>query len=133
MSDRIYRLYRYGNLLISRGAIGDNEKTKQVRLLVDTGSSYTVLRTSILTAIGGEVSDRQERIMTPQGMMTAPVIIAPWFSCFGRRVDRFPIVAHDLPSGAFVQGLLGMDFLTRFDFDIIISLREGLVRYRQEE
>jgi aspartyl protease family protein len=133
MSDRIYRLYRYGNLLILRGVIGNNEKIKQVRLLLDTGSSYTVLRTSILTAISSEVSDRQERITTPQGMMTAPVIIAPWFSCLGQRVECFPIVAHDLPSGAFFDGLLGMDFLTRFDFDIIISLREGLVRYRQEE
>ncbi|WP_181280585.1 hypothetical protein [Aphanothece hegewaldii] len=45
---KIYKLSRYGNLLIVNAAIANNIDIRKVKLLVDTGSSYTVLRSSLL-------------------------------------------------------------------------------------
>lgn len=130
--ERIYQLSRYGNLLVVNAAVGGKDDlVRKVKLLLDTGSSYTVLRSNILENIGCDLEKPSQiiRTLTPGGMVTAPRIITPWFSCLGQRVDDFPIVAYTLPATTFVDGLVGMDFLSRFD--LIISLKEGLIRYRQ--
>lgn len=56
---------------------------------------------------------RQENILTANGRITAPVVSVPWISCLGDRIDQFPILACALPASTFIDGLLGMDFLTR--------------------
>jgi aspartyl protease family protein len=56
-------------------------------------------------------------------------VAVTWFSCLGQRVENFSIVAHTLPATTFVDGLLGMDFLTRFQ--AVISVREAQIRLRQ--
>jgi aspartyl protease family protein len=50
---KIYQLSRYGNLLIVNAAVrGKNHQIRQIKLLVDTGSSYTVIRSTLLKSIG---------------------------------------------------------------------------------
>ena len=45
---KIYQLSRYGNLLIVNAAVrGKNNQIRQIKLLVDTGSSYTVIRSTL--------------------------------------------------------------------------------------
>ena len=52
-SPRFYQLSRYQNLLVLKAAAGGKEGiVRQFRLLVDTGSSYTVLRVNILENLG---------------------------------------------------------------------------------
>lgn len=52
-SPRFYQLSRYQNLLVLKAAAGGKEGiVRQFRLLVDTGSSYTVFRVNILENLG---------------------------------------------------------------------------------
>jgi len=129
---KTYKLSYYGNLLVARAALGGTENiVRKVRLLVDTGSSYTVLRVNLLKALGCDVQNplRRMRIPTPGGIVETPVVKVPWFSCLGQRVDNFPIVAHDLPAVTFTDGLLGIDFLNRFG--TIIFVKEAEIRFSQ--
>ncbi|MEG4116483.1 hypothetical protein QUA43_03185 [Microcoleus sp. N9_B4] len=60
--------------------------------------------------------------------MEAPVVAVPWFNCLGERLENFPIVAYTLPATTFVDGLLGMDFLT--PMQAVIYAKEGEIRIR---
>jgi predicted aspartyl protease len=126
---RIYQCSRYANLLVVKAAASSNSNTiRQFRLLVDTGSSYTVLRVNILEALGCDIQNPLRRIRTPAGggIVEAPVVAVPWFNCLGERVESFPIVAYTLPATTFADGLLGMDFLALIQ--AVIYAREGEIR-----
>lgn len=111
-----YALSRINNLLLSRAAIGgDNDEVGRVRLLVDTGASYTMLPVEAIEALGYDISHpiRTVRMVAANGIVVAPVIKLTWFHCLGKRVEDFPIVVHTIPSGTMADGLLGMDFLIK--------------------
>lgn len=51
--EKSYRLLRYGNLLVLRAAVGGREGgVVVVRVLVDTGASYTMLPVEVVEALG---------------------------------------------------------------------------------
>ncbi|MEG4808022.1 retropepsin-like aspartic protease [Microcoleus sp. F8-D3] len=126
---RLYRCSRYGNLLVLKAAASSTSNTvRQFRLLVDTGSTYTVLRVNILEALGCDIQNPLRRIRTSAGgsIVEAPVVAVPWFNCLGERLENFPIVAYTLPATTFVDGLLGMDFLA--PMQAVIYAKEGEIR-----
>ena len=128
-SQKLYWCSCYGNLLILKAAASSTINTvRQFRLLVDTGSSYTVLRVNILEALGCDIQNPLRRIRTSAGggIVEAPVVAVPWFNCLGERVENFPIVAYTLPATTFVDGLLGMDFLSQIQ--AIINTKDGEIR-----
>lgn len=119
-----YRLHQQGNLLILRGAVGGaNGSVVILRLLLDTGASYTMLPVEVVEALGCDTHHplRRVHIIAANGVIVAPVVAVPRFHCLGQRVEQWPVVAHTLPPGAFVDGLLGMDFLTHFQVTIAVS------------
>ena len=126
---REYKLESYGNLLLTRAAVGDNDGVRVVKLLIDTGSSYTILPFEILEAIGSSPSLARERvgISTASGYIIAPAVRVEWFNCLGYRVDAFRVVSHTLPFSTFIDGLLGMDFLTRIGAVINTSAKSIIV------
>ncbi len=97
-----------------------------VRLLVDTGSSFTIVPPRVITNIGCDLDSapRRYRITTGSGKISAPVVRVPWFNCIGKTVRDFELVAYDVPPGLRVDGLLGMDFLDRFGVTIAIADRQ---------
>ncbi len=119
-----YRLRRQGNLLVLRAAVGGADGSVLVlRLLLDTGASYTMLPVETVEALGCDTHHplHRVRITAANGIIIAPVVAVPWFHCLGQRLEQWPVVAHTLPPGAFVDGLLGMDFLTRFQATIAVG------------
>jgi predicted aspartyl protease len=113
-SRRFYSLQRSGNLLWLKAAVRSSSSDPRIiRLLVDTGSSYTVLPTAILQEIGCRPSDALQQItmMAAGGIVQSPIVIVPEFQCLGRSLKNFRAVALNLPFNPLVNGLLGMDFL----------------------
>jgi aspartyl protease family protein len=128
-SGKPYRLQREGNLLILRAAVGGMGGSVTVlRLLLDTGASYTMLPVEAVEALGCDTHHplRRVRIVAANGIIVAPVVSVRWLHCLGRRLEEWPVVAHTLPQGAFVDGLLGMDFLTHVKATISVSTGEIL-------
>lgn len=60
------------------------------------------------------------------GTINAPIVAVPWFNCLGQRIENFPLVAYTIPAAAFVDGLLGMDFLSRYQ--AIIAVADAEIR-----
>ena len=134
MSKNLYRLRQVGELMSLKAVFGSNDGMKSVRLLVDTGSSYTVLPTDLLQELGCDLQKPISRmaLVTAGGTVYAPIVAVPWFSCLGQRYENFPVVVKDVPFGTFTSGLLGMDFLRKCDAIIYTKRAEILVQFGDE-
>jgi predicted aspartyl protease len=119
-----YRASRYRDLLTIHAAIG-GAGVVVLRLLVDTGASYTMLPMEVVEHIGCDTQHPIERtrIIAANGIILAPRVALPWFHCLGQRFEDFSVIAHTLPPGLPVDGLLGMDFLHRVR--AVISVAEA--------
>ncbi|MBE9123079.1 retropepsin-like domain-containing protein [Tychonema sp. LEGE 07199] len=129
---KAYRLLRHGrNLLAVQATIGGNngDATEyRVRLLVDTGSSFTILPVQVLETLGYDTRNplRRQELVTGQGRIYVPVIKVSWFNCVGQVIENLDVVAHDIPPNIRIDGLVGRDFLTRFQ--AVISVGHAEIR-----
>ncbi len=124
---KTYKTEIRGGLLFVRAAFTGPEGTKVLKLLLDTGSTFTILPWEILESAGydpGGIKQRQ-RIVTGSGYEFAPVVSVKEFHCLGKSIENYVVLAHDLPAGAFVDGLLGMNFLRKFCYKI--NPKEGSI------
>lgn len=130
---KVYRLLRYGqNLLAVQATVGSRVGGDfvRVRLLVDTGSSFTILPVQVLQTLGYDTRNplRRQELVTGQGRIYVPVINVSWFNCVGQLIESFEIVAHDIPPNLRIDGLIGMDFLTFFH--AVISVSDAEIRFQ---
>lgn len=123
-----YRLERIGHLLLTRGAVCGPEGTNVIRLLVDTGSSYTILPVEVLKAIGCDpIAGREDyaRLVTGNGLVIAPRVSVEWLHVLGQQIEGLKVVAHTIPFSEFFDGLLGIDVLIRLQAQI--DVRKGTI------
>lgn len=131
---KFYYLSRYGLNLFRANAVisGYSKKSyQQVSLLLDTGSSFTILPRPVLQHLGYDLKQpiRYQTITTAQGNTSAPVIEVRWFNCLGQLMEKFQVVAYNLPNNIRVNGLLGMDFLTQTK--AVISIETGEIYFNK--
>lgn len=124
-----YPLTRVGNLLVTRAAVSGPEGTKVINLLVDTGSTYTILPVEVLESVGlsPTQSKQHERIATGSGYIMAPKVTIQKLDTLGRQFRRVATIAHTLPFGGTIDGLLGMDLLCRMKAKI--SPADGTIEF----
>ncbi|MBE9029917.1 retropepsin-like domain-containing protein [filamentous cyanobacterium LEGE 11480] len=111
---QIYPVKRVGKLLYLNAAItGWNDDIALLRLLIDTGASYTVLPSPPLRTLGYDIenADKHRQIITASGIVNAPLVHVKCFNCLGIQLQNHPILIYDLPSTKQFDGILGMDFL----------------------
>jgi aspartyl protease family protein len=110
-----YALTKIKNLLVTKAAVAGPTSSRVIKLLVDSGSSYTILPVDVLEAIGCSPADSTERvrIITGSGYLIVPTLKVTWLNCLGRRIEGFKVVAHTLPMGSFVDGLFRDGLLIR--------------------
>jgi predicted aspartyl protease len=128
--DHRYKLKTHGQLLWTQAAFKcqDRELFITARLLIDTGASYTCLSDHLVRSIIDQPTPlRQTTIQTASDQLTVPIIAMPRFSCLGKQIDAFPIVAIPLPINSYAKGLIGMDFLRLCGAMIDIDRSEILV------
>ena len=120
---RSYPLTRTGTLLLTRAAVAGPAGTKVINLLVDTGSTYTILPVEVLESIGlsPAESEEHERIATGSGYVIAPKVRVKSLSTLGKEFRRVVVIAHTLPFGGPIDGLLGMDILCRLKARIAVT------------
>lgn len=97
------------------GAIKD-KKSEVVRLLVDTGASYTFIHLNTLNSLGYDTNKplRREEIITGNKPIAVSIVCVAWLHCLGQVFQDFDVrVLTTSVSNLGVDGVLGMDFLTR--------------------
>jgi len=130
--ERIYQLSRYGNLLVVNAAVGGKDDlVRKVKLLLDTGSSYTVLRSNILENIGCDLEKPSQtiRTLTPGGMVSAPIIAyiidsSPYKQNRYTPVTHFPILPPSRLKLDPVDAVIVM--APRFSEEIVNQLKEDV-------
>jgi predicted aspartyl protease len=127
---KIYRAEKRGPLLLVRAFVEGPSGKAYPKLLLDTGSAYTLISQEILESIGCSpaLPKRTQRIITGSRYEIVPVISVNKFHCMDKVLESFEVLAHTLPLGAYVDGLLGMDFLGRFEVEIKLYSAEILIK-----
>lgn len=96
-----------------------------LRLALDTGATYSLISRDILTRVGYEPDSfaTRVRITTASGVENVPQIIIEKLEALGQQRSRFPIICHNLPTTANLDGLLGLDFFR--GQRLVIDFRTG--------
>jgi predicted aspartyl protease len=117
MTSRRYPVQKSGNLFIIKAAIGRaNASPSIIQLLIDTGATQTGLSMQFLIDIDCPITafTPTRSITTGNGVIQVPIVPIPSLNCLGQQVIDFPVLALKLPISRYINGILGMDFLTQF-------------------
>ncbi|RKY59091.1 MAG: transcriptional regulator [Candidatus Latescibacterota bacterium] len=117
---KVYKVQMVGNLMVVRAYLRGPEAEAYPRLLVDTGSTYTIIAHELLESIGCSpaLAKERRRVTTASGYEMLPVVQVQQFRCLGQSMEDTYVLAHTFPFGTYVDGLLGMDFMRRFWLEI---------------
>ena len=110
-------------LIIIWGALEGPMGARDVKLILDTGAAMTLILPEVLDELGYSARDGEDisRISTAnEAPELGYKLRVRQFQALGVGFRDFLIHAHELPSYG-VEGLLGMDFLEEFDFEVRIS------------
>ena len=116
--------YRKRDLIIVRCQIFGPEGKYFVRLALDTGAVQTMISIQILASIGysTDASASDIQIRTASGIESVAEIALDKIEALDQERLAFPVLAHTLPEGARVDGLLGLDFLRNRKLEIDFRL-----------
>ena len=96
------------------------EKSRIVRMALDTGATYLMLPWDVAEVLGYDPAASPERISitTASGVERAPLLTLDKVKALGKEVDQVKAICHSLPPQSAVDGLLGLSFLKHFDVDL---------------
>lgn len=88
------------------------------RFIIDTGAYMTILRTPRIDAMGYSAQDATRRISAESviGKEQGYCIKIKAFNVFGKSFQDFEVAALDLPPQYHIDGLIGMNLLSQFDW-----------------
>lgn len=86
--------------------------TTELKLVLDTGASRTVIRATVLASLGivPGANARRGRIRSATGGAAAPFVPVPHLLALRQVRANFDVLAHGLPPTVTHDGLLGLDF-----------------------
>jgi clan AA aspartic protease (TIGR02281 family) len=95
-------------------------KTVPVRLVVDTGATYTMISaaTAKELSIDPQQAPRTMPFQTANGVIQAPLTNLESVTVGGMEIKNLTAAIHDAVPSAQVAGLLGLNFLSNFRLDI---------------
>ena len=89
------------------------KRTIVLRMLVDTGATYTMIPRKAAVVVGLEPPTVSRRIpvVTASAVEYVPLLRMPVFRCLGLELRGLECISHDLPPESAVDGLLGLNVL----------------------
>jgi predicted aspartyl protease len=116
-----------GKLIVVSARISGPAGNARVQLALDTGATGTVVSADVLVDLGYDLSSSSERIKVHTGNGDVVVVRLPIdrLSALGIERSRFPVLCHNIASGATFNGVLGLDFFR--DRRLCIDFRVGEV------
>lgn len=98
-----------------------------LRLALDTGATYSLVSRGLLKLVGYDPGSAvtRVRITTASGVEYVPQVIIEKVEALGQERRRFPVLCHNLPPSANLDGLLGLDFFR--GQRLAINFRSGIL------
>jgi predicted aspartyl protease len=98
----------------------------QFRLVLDTGATDTLIRTTALVRAGYDpaLAPSHVRATTASGVISMPRLAVLRLKALGQERTSFTVLAHSPPSATF-DGLLGLDFFR--GYSLSIDFRTGQI------
>jgi len=114
-------------IIIERVKIEGPTAAREVNLLLDTGSRFTVLNWDILKDIGYDPAIIGERVslVTANGIIEAPLLKVESISLGELLCKATEVIAYTIPEFVGVDGLLGLNFLSHYR--TVIDYREKVI------
>ena len=125
---REYPLLFEAGLLIVYVRLTGPKGSRLARLALDTGATATMIPPKAALAIGVNpaLATAFRDTLTASGKELIPLVVVPQLLVFEHVFRRVTIACHELPSESPIDGLLGLDVLTRLH--AIIDLRKRSLR-----
>ena len=116
------------SLIFVIGSILGPRESTDIRLVLDTGASQTIVRPEILDMLGYSArdGDRMASVSSPIGREFGYTIRLRRFECLGFSFEDFSVLAMDVTDSDEIDGLPGLNFLKAFDYQI--CSKKGLIR-----
>jgi predicted aspartyl protease len=117
---------KQGSIVVDAEATGPH-RSMTLRMILDTGATTTVIRDSVLSALGYDLPQVTDRVQLTTGgaVQTVPRVVLTRLTALGQHRFGFRVLAHALPTVPMISGLLGLDFLR--DQTLAIDFRSGLI------
>ncbi len=124
-----YRLTVRRELLFTRAAFKYRHRLRVVNLLIDSGSTYTILSWEVLLSLELDpaLSTTRRSVVTANGLLVLPEVAVDEIHVFGQHVEPSPVLAYTVPFGHQVDGVLGMNVLRRFDMEL--NFKQAIIQY----
>ena len=97
--------------------------------VLDTGATYTVIRSDLLTRAGFKKDDYIETIntTTASGISAGAILKINSIGALGLIRSNFKVISKELPLTLPVDGLLGIDFLRHKELNL--NFRTGILTF----
>ena len=117
---------KHGPVLVDAEVTGPS-RSITLRLILDTGATTTVLKETVLLALGYDLASVTDRVQMTTGslVMSVPRVVLTRLTALGQHRFGIPVLAYTLPTGVSVSGLLGLDFLR--DQTLTLDFRAGQI------
>jgi aspartyl protease family protein len=121
MSKFQYKFKREGLIILD--VLLKAKRRITVRMVIDTGATYTLIPWKIIQALGIDPRKVKERIFIVTASTTEKVLVVKVPSLFvlGKEIKNVRAVIHDLPPASRVDGLLGLNVLYALGLKIDFS------------
>ncbi len=122
-----YPLLFEAGLLLVYVRLSGPKGSRLIRLAVDTGATATLIPPKAALAIGINParSTTFRETLTASGKELIPLVVIPRMQVFDTTLRRVTLACHELPSESPIDGLLGLDILTRLH--AVIDLRTSSI------
>lgn len=125
---KITRFDRKLDLIVVRARVWSPRSHGRLRLVVDTGSSDTVVTPDFVEQLGYSVRDGESvtTVRSAIGKEHGWTLRVKRFSALGFVVPDYRIHVFDLATGDDIDGLVGLSFLDQLNYEV--RSREGRLR-----
>jgi predicted aspartyl protease len=117
---------KHGPVLVDAEVTGPS-RSITLRLVLDTGATTTLLKETVLLALGYDLASVTDRVQMTTGSLVTSVarVVLTRLSALGQHRFGFPVLAYTLAASVSVSGLLGLDFLR--DQMLTLDFRAGQI------
>jgi predicted aspartyl protease len=108
------------DLIIVKARVCGRHGSRRLTLALDTAASHTHVTPDIIDELGYNPAEGEAitAVRSAIGKEVGYMLRVQRFESLGFGFDEFLIHVHDLPTGFGIDGLLGLSFLKRFNYEI---------------